>query len=123
MQALVSHLRMEARPLGGYDFSMSLKIHIRELRKAKGLTLAQLAEKVGISTAHMSEVERGIKNLNNHLITRLSTALDAAPEVLISGDTAPNVSRLHAIMSQLDEAEQARVAAFAEALLQSQKSE
>lgn len=113
---------MEEVALAGYLFSMSLKIHIRELRKAKGLTLAQLADKIGISTPHMSEVERGLKNLNNHLITRLAAALDVAPEALLSGDAPAAVTKLNAILSQLDADEQARVAAFAEALLQSQKS-
>ena len=100
---------------------MTLNIHIREMRKAKGLTLAQLAGKIGISTAHMSEVERGIKNLNNHLLTRLSSALGTAPETLISGDTAPKQLQLNMILSQLDTEDQARVTAFAEALLQSKR--
>lgn len=122
MQAQVSHSRMEYISATSYYFSMSLKIHIRELRKAKGLTLAQLADKIGISTPHMSEVERGLKNLNNHLITRLSAALDVPPEALLSGDTPASTVRLSAVLSQLGPDEQARVAAFAEALLQSQKA-
>lgn len=64
---------------------MSLNLKIRELRKAKGLTIAQLAEKVGVSTPHMSEVERGVKNLNNHLIERISASLNVGASELIGG--------------------------------------
>lgn len=113
---------MDHTHFASYDFSMSLNLHIRDYRKAKGLTLAQLADKIGISTPHMSEIERGLKNLNNHLITRLSAALDVPPEALISSDATSNVARLNAVIGKLGEEEQARVAAFAEALLQSQKS-
>jgi transcriptional regulator with XRE-family HTH domain len=34
---------------------------IKQAREAKGLTQAQLAEKVGLSVSHISVIERGIK--------------------------------------------------------------
>lgn len=77
---------------------MSLNINIRALRQAKKLTIAQLAGMVGISTAHMSEVERGVKNLNNHLMTRIAAALGVPPEQLISNDGA-EAARLSSILA------------------------
>ncbi len=77
---LIDHPAGRAHP-----FSMSLKLHIRSIREARGLTLETVAGRVGISTAHLSGVERGIKNLNNSLIERISVALGVQPDALISG--------------------------------------
>lgn len=103
-----------------YAFSMSLNLHIREIRKAKGLTIGELAEMVGVSTPHMSGIERGVKNFNNHLIERISSALGVPPGTLISGDLPEEVVRLNAVLANLDRRDAARVAAFAEALLRSE---
>lgn len=67
---------------------MNLNLRIRDVRKAKKLTLAELAEQIGISSPHLSEVERGHKNLNNHLIKRLCEALDCQPKDLFSDEGA-----------------------------------
>lgn len=102
-----------------YPFSMSLKIHIRELRQARGLTLDQLADKIGVSTPHLSEVERGKKRINNHLIERISSALSVPPESLVSGDGSGRLTQLIAIATRLPDADVERVKAFAAALQQS----
>ncbi|UWQ30224.1 helix-turn-helix domain-containing protein [Leisingera sp. M523] len=62
---------------------MQLTLRIRELRKTNGLTLAELAGKIGVSAPHLSEVERGKKNLNNHLIERIADALGVSPTELL----------------------------------------
>lgn len=98
---------------------MTLNLNIRALRKAKKLTIGQLAEIVGVSIPHMSEVERGKKNLNNHLMTRISAALGVPAEALISSEDSHDVSQLLAISSQLDQEDRDRVVAFASALLKS----
>lgn len=64
---------------------MSLKLHIRDIRQAQGLTLATVAGRVGISIPHLSQIERGDKNLNNHLMERISAALGVQPHDLVSG--------------------------------------
>jgi transcriptional regulator with XRE-family HTH domain len=91
---------------------MALTIRIRELRQQRGLTLAELAGMVGISTPHLSQVERGVKNLNNHLLERLSKALGVEPYELIAGG-APEGSTLDEICADLPPEDRARVEAFA----------
>ena len=98
---------------------MSLNIRIREFRLAKKLTISQLADIIGVSTPHLSEVERGKKNVNNHLLVRIAGALEVQPEDLISSDVATPFAALYYELSQLDEDDQARVRAFIEALHQS----
>lgn len=83
------------------------------------MTLDDLASAVGVSTAHLSEIERGVKNLNNHLLERISDALGVTPSVLIADDLDSDTIRLNAALADLDPQDKARVAAFAAALAQS----
>lgn len=123
MQAQLSHLQIPRHATRVYPFRMGLNIRIRQLRKDRGLTLEQLAGRIGVSAPHLSEVERGKKNLNNHLIERLSDALGVKHTDLIGEEAPPPkpFNRLEATMNRLPEADQARVEAFALALLQSQQ--
>lgn len=56
----------EAERLGG---------EIREVRKARHLTLKQLSEKVSCSTAYLSRIELGSARISVELLNRISTAL------------------------------------------------
>lgn len=51
-------------------------------RNAKGWTQAALAEAVGISPAHMSEVEAGSRNAPPWLLIKLAEALNCPVSVL-----------------------------------------
>ena len=62
-------------------------VRVRELRLAKGLTLAELAGRVGISSSYMQKVEAGQRRLNVELLFRLSQALDADPADLMKPQT------------------------------------
>ena len=116
MQAKILHSQIHRqRPLC-YGFSMELNLRIRELRKAKGLTIGELADKVGVSTPHMSQVERGLKNLNNHLLTRIAAALEVQPEALISSSNRDDLGRLLDLIADLPEEDVERLRQFAEAL-------
>lgn len=101
---------------------MPLTINIRQIREDRGYTLEDVADKVGVSIPHLSNVERGKKNLNNHLLTRIADALGVHPAALISDTFQSDRDRLGDILDQLAPDDRARVAAFAEALLQSQEA-
>lgn len=100
---------------------MTLKLRIRKLRQERGWSLETLAGKVGISTPHMSQVERGLKRLNDHLIEKISGALDVEPYELL----APRQDEhdiLH-VLAQLSDEDRARVRDFAEALSATRKDD
>jgi transcriptional regulator with XRE-family HTH domain len=101
---------------------MTLPLNIRSIREARGLKMKDLAALVGVSVAHMSEVERGKKNLNNHLLTRIAKALDVAPAALIAETDSQDALRLATALAQLSPEDRARVSEFAEALLRSQQA-
>lgn len=116
MQAQFRHYKIPRALIACYQVGMELNLRIRELRQAEGLTLAELAEKVGVSTPHLSEVERGKKNLNNHLIVRIANALGVSPEDLIAGDNRTSIGLLYDQVRNLSAEDQARVQAFVDAL-------
>ena len=67
---------------------------IRELRKAKDLTLRELAPKVGVGFTYLSKVENGKLDFGDYpseaLIHRLADALEAdEDELMILADRVP----------------------------------
>ena len=99
---------------------MKLDLKIREIRRERGMTLAELAGRINVSVPHLSEVERGVKKINNHLLERLSDALKVTPDRLISAD-ARSPDHLSAMIDKLEAENLVRVEAFVQGLLASQR--
>jgi transcriptional regulator with XRE-family HTH domain len=51
-------------------------VAVRQARQARGLTQAQLGDEVGISIAHVSEIEGGTRNARPELLERIAGKLD-----------------------------------------------
>ena len=79
--------------------------NIARYREAVGLTQAALAEKIGISTAFVSRVERGQKKMKVETLYATAKALNVSVDALLSanGPTAQlsNITRL--LMCQSNE--------------------
>ena len=56
---------------------------IKEIRKKRRLTQERLAEKVGVSLEHISEIERGLSTPSMPLFIRLLEVLDASADYLL----------------------------------------
>lgn len=121
MQPHFSHSLIGDAEFKAYHKRMNLKLRIREIRESKGMTLADVAGVVGISVPHLSQVERGIKNVNNHLLTRIASALGCQPRDLIEGAENKDAMDLALILDVLGPEDRERVRAFAEALASSQQ--
>ena len=52
-----------------------LGAEIREVRKARGLTLQDMSDAVSCSVAYLSRIERGSARVSSELLTEISTAL------------------------------------------------
>ena len=50
-------------------------LQIRDLRKAKGITLSAIAEKIGKSVGYVSQVERGVSSLPISVLQSISVVL------------------------------------------------
>ena len=60
---------------------------IRKYRKALGLSQEELAEKVDISTTHMSHIETGNTKLSLGVLVDISLSLDIGTDELLFGST------------------------------------
>ena len=56
-----------------------LGAEIREVRKARGLTLEALTERIDCSVAYLSRIERGTARISVELLTQISVALAVDP--------------------------------------------
>jgi transcriptional regulator with XRE-family HTH domain len=62
---------------------------LRALRKTRGLTLSDLAEKLGRSVGWLSQVERGKSTLSLRDLRALASALEVSPALLLKRNAAP----------------------------------
>ena len=66
-----------------------LGAHLRELRKARGLTLTQLAEAATLSHPFLSQLERGLARPSMASLERLARALGTSRVELIAASEPP----------------------------------
>lgn len=59
--------------------------HIRDARKAKGLTQEQFAERLGLSTLHYGRLERGNRRVSLEQLARVANLLDVPTFTLLDG--------------------------------------
>ncbi len=57
--------------------------HLKKVRKEKGYTQEQVAEKIGISLTHYSYMELAYKLPNMHMLQRIADALGVKVKELI----------------------------------------
>ena len=58
--------------------------HVRNIRKKRGITLKELAEKTGLSIGYISQIERDLTDPSLSTLRKLSAALDI-PTYLFMG--------------------------------------
>lgn len=56
--------------------NMHIEMLLKDIRKAKNLTLVQLSERTGISVTHINDIENGLKEPGLSVLVRLARALD-----------------------------------------------
>lgn len=67
---------------------------IRRYRKACGLSQEALAERVGISTTHMSHIETGNTKLSLPVLVKVAGELSVCVDALLSDSDTPDKSSL-----------------------------
>ena len=86
---------------------------IRKIRKAHGLSQEQLAERVNISTTHMSHIETGNTKLSLPVLVDIAAILEVRTDDLLNNSTPNTGTALSEIASILESctAQQAKVIA------------
>lgn len=69
-----------SRELGG---------RIREARKTRNMSQAELAEKLNISLSHMSDIETGKSNFGVDILMRITEVLQISADKLLRTDVPP----------------------------------
>jgi transcriptional regulator with XRE-family HTH domain len=78
-----------------------MKNNLVELRKKRGLTQAELAERAGTTEATISRLETGDRQLNSKWLERLGKALKVKPAQIVEG-TPPLDSELEHVIALYD---------------------
>ncbi|MBA7646309.1 hypothetical protein ES703_54071 [subsurface metagenome] len=77
-----------------------LGIEIRSRRKALRMTQEKLADEVGVTFKHVSDIERGRTSLSAILLVRIATALKVTPNDLLNFGEAAKDSHDPRILSE-----------------------
>ena len=64
-------------------------MHIREIRKAKGMTMKQLGEIVGVTESAIGQYENGKRKPDYEMLLKISEALDSTVDELLNGNKIP----------------------------------
>ena len=67
-------------------FLISVGRRIAKARRNKGYSQAMLAEKANISISHLSNIERGLKNLSSEVLFKIAKALQTSVDSLLFTD-------------------------------------
>ena len=81
-----SVLSVEEKPKG--QVPETLGGRLRYLRVQMSLTLEQVADKVGFSAAHVSQLERDLKRLNADSLAKFAEVLGVTPGWIMDGESA-----------------------------------
>lgn len=84
---------VEASPAGDLS-DVDIGLQIRDLRKAKRLTITELAGRIGRSVGYVSQIERGLSAVSITVLQQIATALDVQVSWFFQGNAAaPKVER------------------------------
>lgn len=71
------------------DFKKQFGDKLRSLRKQKGWSQEELAERCGLHRTYVSSVERGERNPTLRIIQKIAHALEVHPSTLLEGGEIP----------------------------------
>lgn len=103
-----------------HDLSVRVGRRIRALRRAQGLSQAELAAMAGCHTAYVGQLERGEKNATLDSLDRIARALRTDLADLIGSDSTgpiPALADLVREMAALPESEQIELAGIVAQIL------
>ena len=85
------------------NYSVEIGKNIKTLRKARGLSQEQLAEKAGIGITWMRKIEQDCANVTRDIIERLARALNVSVLVLYGLQMDPDAvwNELHEVQAML----------------------
>jgi transcriptional regulator with XRE-family HTH domain len=115
-RAIASHVRYLRRECGaGARYAVpAMDLRLREIREAKGLTVEQLADAVGMSKSYLSEIETGKKTVNARRIEAFAKVLGCRPsDLLADRDLSAEIQAHVDLLSRMSDGDRRDVLAYA----------
>ena len=78
-----------------YCFTIMMQLRIKEICKSKGITLNDLAERVGVSRVSLSGIATGKQKPSFDTLEKLSDALNIAPSELFAPQPTNTITCPH----------------------------
>ena len=72
--------------------------HVRNIRKKRGITLKERAEKTGLSIGYISQIERNLTDPSLSTLRKLSAALDIPTYLFMGGESSTSLTTRQADM-------------------------
>lgn len=76
---------------------------VRNIRKKRGITLKELAEKTGLSIGYISQIERNLTDPSLSTLRKLSAALDIPTYLFMGGESSTGLTTRQADMMILSQ--------------------
>ena len=74
--------------------------NLRTLRRQCGMTQADLAERTGVSTDHISHAEIGSGTISLPLLIEICRLLEVTPNDILAGEYAPDTSEKSGVLGE-----------------------
>lgn len=79
-----------------------MKLRIKEMRRERGWTQEHVAEVIGSTKSHVSEMESGKKNASTPMLEKLAKAFNVSvPDLIDAGELSGELHELTEIMKKL----------------------
>ena len=69
------------------------------MRKTRGLTQEELSALSGVSTRHISKIEKGVMNPSYEILTQIATALGMTPDYFFASDNDEDENNIQLLIS------------------------
>lgn len=71
------------------EATRELGVRVRKLREQRGIGQEELARRAGLHWTFVSQLERGLRNVNLHNLLKFADGLGVDPAILVSGLKPP----------------------------------
>ena len=81
------------------DIFVSLGNKLKNVRKTRGLTQEELSALSGVSTRHISKIEKGVMNPSYEILTQIAAALGMTPDYFFASDNDEDENNIQLLIS------------------------
>ena len=81
------------------DIFARLGNKLKNVRKTRGLTQEELSALSGVSTRHISKIEKGVMNPSYEILTQIAAALGMTPDYFFASDNDEDENNIQLLIS------------------------